>query len=259
MKCLITGAANGIGYALAKKFLHAGYEVVGIDVDRERGNQIQYEFGDRFEYIYMNLSRVDDFSHLSHMLQGNPIDVLIHNAGINCVGSFSRSRFGVQESVMAVGFSAPILITNQLLRESLVNSGGTIAFVSSLAHFVSYPGAAVYAASKDGLTSYARSLAIEVAPQKIHVLTVFPGPTDTKHAQKYSPSPNAKSRRMSPDLLATKVFSAIVRRKRTLIPGVANKVSAKIGRYLPKVSEYMMKKAIYERLGDQRIENEKVD
>ncbi|MEZ4606833.1 MAG: SDR family oxidoreductase [Deinococcales bacterium] len=63
-----------------------------------------------------------------------------------------------------------------MLATDKLSKGSSLIFISSLAHFVSYPSASSYAASKTGLAAYARSLRIQLAPQGIHVLTVFPSP-----------------------------------------------------------------------------------
>lgn len=91
-----------------------------------------------------------------------------------------------------------------------------MVFVSSLAHFVSYPGASVYAASKDGLAAYARSL--RVAEPALHVLTVFPGLTRPAHARRYGPDNSREARRMPPEKLAELIYRAVQRRQKVLIP-----------------------------------------
>lgn len=113
---------------------------------------------------------------------------------------------------------------------------------------MSYPGAAVYAASKDGLASYARSLAVALAPQGIHVLTVYPGPTRTAHARRYSPDNSREARRMPPDKLAAAVVRAVARRQRVLVPGAGNQLFAVIGRWFPGLGEWAMKKTLWEKL-----------
>jgi len=99
--------------------------------------------------------------------------------------------------VLAVNLTAPLHLTGALLQAGKIAPGGSLVFVSSLSRLLSYPGAAVYAASKDGLASYARSLAVALAPQKMHVLTVYPGPTRTAHARRYSPDNSREARRGS--------------------------------------------------------------
>ncbi|MEO1440795.1 MAG: SDR family NAD(P)-dependent oxidoreductase, partial [Chloroflexota bacterium] len=120
-----------------------------------------------------------------------------------------------------------------------------VVFVSSLSRYVSYPGASVYAATKDGLASYARSLA--VAYPQMHVLTVYPGPTRTAHARKYSPDNSKEDKRMTPEDLAGRIVTAVDRRQRVLIPGAANWIFAILGRVAPALTDYAMKKSLLEK------------
>jgi short-subunit dehydrogenase len=102
----------------------------------------------------------------------------------------------------------------------------------------------VYAATKDGLASYARSLSVALAPCGIHVLTVFPGPTRTEHARRYSPDNSREEKRMAPEALAEQIFQAVKRRRRALVPGLGNRVFAWMGFCVPKVAEAVMRRVM---------------
>jgi hypothetical protein len=141
-----------------------------------------------------------------------------------------------------------MVLTAGLLRAERIARGGSFVFISSLSRFVSYPGAVVYAASKDGLAAYARSLAAPLARQGIHVLTVYPGPTRTAHARRYSPDNRREQRRMPPERLAVLIYAAVQARRRVLIPGAGNKLFAVLGRYAPGLVEQVVRKTILDRL-----------
>ena len=115
-----------------------------------------------------------------------------------------------------------MLLTAGALRHRLMRPSGVVVFVSSFSHFVSYPGASVYAASKDGLTSFARSLYVASAADGLHCLTVFPGPTRTYHARRFSPKGTSEERRMAPDRVAAHIVRAADKRRRSVVPGVVN-------------------------------------
>ena len=172
--------------------------------------------------------------------------MLILNAGISAVGHFGTIALDQQQAVLDVNFVAPLLIVAELLHHKHVTAHGSVVFMSSLSHFASYPGAAVYAASKDGLARYARCLAI--AETDLHVLTVYPGPTRTAHARRYSPDNRREQRRMPPERLAALIFDAVVRRRHTLIPGRANQAFAVAGHVFPALTEWLMRKTLFEKL-----------
>ena len=85
-------------------------------------------------------------------------DALVLNAGISCAGPFIDSNMEDQLKVIDLNLTSTIALSSLALRSSLLKSGGTIAFVSSMSRFLSYPGASVYAATKDGVTSWANSV-----------------------------------------------------------------------------------------------------
>ena len=251
-RCVITGAASGIGLALAAAYIGEGFEVVGIDRDEVGANKAVQELGESFSFIQADLGERENLGRITEQLSnGSPLDVFIHSAGINAVGAFSTSSLEEQRTVLEVNLDAPLLLTAQLLRHNLLKRGSSLVFISSLSHQVGYPGAAVYAASKSGLAAYARSLSIALAPQGIHVLTVYPGPTRTPHAAKYSPGGSderTEARRMPPNVLAQKIVRAVHAKHAVLVPGFSNKVMALAGRLMPSVTGAVMRRAILDKL-----------
>ncbi len=250
--CVITGAADGIGRALAHRFGRAGYQVTGIDVDWERAMYTQAELvnaGVNARFALADLADPQAVEQLLETLIGRPpIDVLIHNAGINAVGPFVTSDLTAQERVLAVNLAAPLRLTAGLLGTGQLAHGCTVVALSSLSHFVGYPGAAVYAASKDGLATYMRSLSMALADHHGHTLTVFPGPTRTAHARRYSPDNRREHRRMPPEEVADAIYRAVHRRRRRLIPGRSNRLFALVGRLAPGLAAQIMRRTLFEQL-----------
>lgn len=250
--CVITGAADGIGKALAYRYARAGYAITGIDLDADRAGQTQsalQQAGITVSFIIANLSEQGDLGRIVGKLEAGPkIDTFIHNAGINAVGRFTDVPLSEQRQVVEINLLAPMLLTAGLLRQRLLNNGCCLIFISSLSRFVSYPGATVYAASKDGLAAYARSLSIALDRNDTHTLTVYPGPTRTAHARRYSPDNRNEKNRMHPDALADKIYHAATTRRRTLIPTFNHRVFALAGKLLPRLTEWVMKKTILDKL-----------
>ena len=272
--CVITGAAQGIGKALAARFSHAGWRVTGIDLPTgptapcgeemlgqgRPGSPPAPAAGIGSErslhensLLGADLASASDLADLATRLGGGtPIDCLIHNAGVNNVGRFVDSELSRQRRVLEVNLLAPLLLTAALLDRGVLTPGGSLAFLSSLSRYVGYPGAAVYAATKDGLASYARSLSVALADRDINVLTVFPGPTRTAHARRHSPDNRFEERRMAPETVADRIHRAVVRRRRQLIPGIGNRLTATLGHHWPGMADRIMRWAILEKLDRQR-------
>ncbi|MEZ4730121.1 MAG: SDR family NAD(P)-dependent oxidoreductase [Caldilineaceae bacterium] len=252
LHCVITGAADGIGRALAQQYTATGAIATGIDVDVNQATQTQADLinaGGRIRFLIADLSALPKMNNILERLTTRPpIDLFIHNAGINAVGPFVQSDLERQSKVIDLNLTAPLLLTAGLLQRGMMTPQGSLAFLSSLSHFVSYPGAAVYAATKDGVAAYARSLAVAVAPQGKHVLTVYPGPTRTAHARRYSPDNSREAQRMAPEVVARQIITALHRRRRHLIPGMANQTVALVGQLWPGLTEQLMRRTIYDRL-----------
>ena len=243
---VITGAANGIGEAIARRLAGAGYSVTGVDVDARGAANLEWELGARF--VVADLSTGAGIARVCERLGSmDAIDVLVHNAGVNAVGRFSCVGLTDQEKVVAVNFQAPMVLTAGLLKTRQIARGGSLVFVSSLSHYLGYPGAATYAATKSGLASYARSLSVALAQWDVHVMTVFPGPTRTAHARRYSPDNSREERRMSPETLAEKILKGISKKKRRVIPGFRNRAAAFLGKWCPRTAEAIMRRAMFEK------------
>ena len=95
---VITGAAAGIGKALAHRFAQAGYTITGVDIDTAGAARVQRELDARV--LIADLRSEEDIARILTKLQGKAIDVLIHNAGINAVGRFPDIDIENQKQVM---------------------------------------------------------------------------------------------------------------------------------------------------------------
>ncbi|MFO7776084.1 MAG: SDR family NAD(P)-dependent oxidoreductase, partial [Candidatus Hydrogenedentota bacterium] len=250
-RCFITGAADGIGRAMALRFAGAGYDIVAVDNDPVKSattaDEIQ-QAGAKAEFYTEDLSDPAATERAVEAARaGGPVDLVVHNAGINAVGRFDVLPLEDQKAVIAVNLQAPLLLTAGLLQAGLLHQDARFVFMASLSCYVGYPGAAAYAASKDGLAAYARALSVALGPRR-RVLTVFPGPVRTAHAERYSPDNSRADRRMPPETLAAFVDEALARNKRVLIPGGGNRAVARLARIWPAPFELLMRRAILDKL-----------
>ncbi len=249
--CVITGAADGIGRALALRFAEAGYRICGVDIDAVRAADLVVELAEmdvEAAFVIADLSTEAGLkTAVSQLLAGPDIDVLIHNAGINAVGPFADLPIERQLQVIDVNLKAPLQLTAILEANQKLTEDGSLVFLSSLSKYVGYPGAAVYAATKDGLAAYGRSLRVALGTER-NVLTVYPGPTRTEHARRYSPDNGREARRLPPEALADGIFQAVQKRQAHYIPGTGNQAFATLGKLFPSLMNRAMKKTIYDPL-----------
>lgn len=253
-RILVTGAADGIGRALSEQLAAAGYVVLGVDIDPVKGRETAKAIraaGGHFDFAALDLTDFDALEAWSTHL-GEPIDVVIHNAGISAAGRFADLPLGRQLNVIDLNFTAPMQLTAVLASQNKLNQESQLIFLSSLSKFVGYPGAAVYAASKDGLASYAVSLHV-AARQGMRTGVVYPGPTRTVHARRYSPDNSREERRMSPEQVATAIIEGMRRQRHTIIPGAAANLFAMLGYFFPRLMERAMKKTILDKIPEGEV------
>jgi short-subunit dehydrogenase len=249
---VITGGADGIGRAVAAQYAASGARITLIDRDHERAMAVREQLaagGQPTQAIIADLGDMAAIERCLHELhQLPPIDLIVYSAGISAVGAFATTRFDRQRAVVDLNLRAPLLLTAGLLQRQHMAPGGVFVFLASLSIFTAYPGASGYAASKAGIAAYARSLRVAVAKQGMHVLVVAPGPTRTAHARRYSPDNRRERYRMAPEQVARLIAHAVAKRQHLLIPGFGNRCMAWLGRYIPGLAEWLMRKTIFERL-----------
>jgi NAD(P)-dependent dehydrogenase (short-subunit alcohol dehydrogenase family) len=174
---VVTGGNSGIGYATAKYFKEAGANVIitGRSADRvaTAANELDIK-GIVADAI--DLAAIDSLVAQVKSEFGK-IDVLFVNAGVfnpAPVGQNTEEMFDMQ---MGINFKGAVFTTEKFL--PIINDGGSIINLSSINAYTGMPNTAIYAASKAALNSYTRTAATELAPRKIRVNSVNPGPTYT--------------------------------------------------------------------------------
>ena len=257
MKALVTGAAHGLGRAVASELLARNAEVVGVDVDMEGMDDLVARGRGAFTARRCDFAHADEVTALLLALKGKTFDLAILNAGINVTGRFEDIAREDHERVVAVNLRAPILLASGMVREGMLGTPdrkgrrqtSRLVFVSSLSHATGYPGAAVYAATKDGLAVYAKSVTKDWKKRHgVRPLTVFPGPIRTAHAVRHSPQGAKASARQDPAQLAKVILAAAKGRKRELYPSFKAQMAAMAGSTLPFLTTRMMRRALYDKM-----------
>lgn len=174
---VITGGNSGIGYATAKKLKQDGANVVITGRSADKVAQAAEELGVKgLVADVSDLNAIDQLVAQVKESYGN-VDVLFVNAGIfqpAPVGSISEQVFDEQ---MNINFKGAVFTTEKFL--PILNDGASIINLSSVNAYTGMPNTAVYAASKAALNSYTRTAATELAPRKIRINAVNPGPVST--------------------------------------------------------------------------------
>jgi len=246
MRVLVTGAAGGLGASLVEQLIAERHIVIALDTAHNKSTTYNADSSPREIKLNVDLAdRIDLTNFVRTMTEIGPIDVVIHCAAISATGCFATIPMDKHESVVRINLLAPLLLTSALLKHQLISAHGTLVFVGSLSSYVSYPGASVYAATKDGLLSYGRSLSKELAKLRIHSLCVLPGPLQTRHAEEHAPPNSNASSRLNPSIAAQKILLAIERKRRYLVPGFRANVFRFASIVAPRSTERFMRTHIY--------------
>ena len=179
---LVTGAARGIGYAVASCFHAEGAHVVLTDIDDE-GRAATAGLGDRADYHHLDVSREDDWERVAERIgeMHGRLDVLVNNAAITGLlepGSQDPEHFLLASwrHVHAVNLDGVALGCKYGIR-LMRNHGGAIVNISSRSGIVGIPGAAAYASSKAAVRNHTKSVALYCAARGygIRCNSVHPG------------------------------------------------------------------------------------
>lgn len=185
--CLVTGAATGIGAATARRLAREGDHVVLCGLGADALSALAAEIGTSAIAVPMDVTDALARDHLFQRIADDygRLDVLVNNAaiiGLPAMGAALTQSLDAFEKILSVNLTAAFSMSQfaaQLMKSS---GGGAIVNVSSVGGSAAQYESAAYCASKAGLDSLTRSLALEWAPLGIRVNAIAPGDISTPSA-----------------------------------------------------------------------------
>jgi hypothetical protein len=241
---LITGAAKGIGAAIALQMAYKGYDLLLVDIDGEELHNTKSKINEKtvikVHVLELDLSKADcarrilDWTSPYH----NELNVVINNAGYGLNGAFEEFPIEEHENIIDVNIKAQLRIAHAFVpilrrfnKAYLMNVGSTTCFQS-------VPYMSVYAASKAFVISFTRSLRFELRESSVSVSCLIPGSTDTDFVNRARMNDHARKTAtryyMTPQTVGKIAVAGMFKGKSEIIPGVSNKLHSVLPKFFPK-------------------------
>jgi 2-dehydro-3-deoxy-L-rhamnonate dehydrogenase (NAD+) len=186
---LVTGAARGIGLAIARRLVEDGARVALVDLDRTGLETAATELGDRALGLATDVTLTADVERAVatvHQRWGR-LDIAVNNAGITGGSKFTWEVTDAEwQRIMAVDLTAVFLVARAAVRLMLAQGSGRIINIASVAGKEGNPTLVPYSTAKAGVIGFTKALAKEVATRGILVHAVAPAMIDTDMVQQMS-------------------------------------------------------------------------
>jgi dehydrogenase/reductase SDR family member 7B len=242
----ITGAASGIGEALANRYSQLGANVILSDRDEENLKRVAAnceKSGGKVCFAPFDLEKSEEIIKASRfVLKDYPkIDILISNGGISQRSLAFETPIEIDRKIMEINFFGAIILTKQVLPALIANGGGNIAVTSSMVGKLGFPLRTAYSASKHAIQGYFESLRAELFDKNVNITIVSPGRVQTaislnaidKDGKKHGVMDKGQAKGIAVDKCARKIVNAIRKNKKELWVGRSEILMIYIRLYLP--------------------------
>lgn len=239
---LVTGAASGIGYELAKLLAKDGKNIVVIDRTRDKleelGRDLEKEHRIRVIVLVKDLSDpkapLEIFGEIEKI--GINVDVLVNDAGFCVYGMFHKTNLQEELEMIQVNYVSLIHLTKLFLRRMVESRSGYILNVASLCAFAPVPLESVYCSSKAGILHFSEALANELKGSGVTVTCLCPGLVDTLfHERAGTKDARVTKRGMMDAAAVAKVGLTDLKKGKVIsIPGLQYKLWPLFARVAPR-------------------------
>jgi NAD(P)-dependent dehydrogenase (short-subunit alcohol dehydrogenase family) len=169
--CVVTGAASGIGYAIARALADEGGKVAALDLKPAQiGTYFRCDLGED--------DHIDRVKTLVDTALG-PADIVVHAAAISHNGALLDSRSADFLNILNVNTYGAVRLAKAFAPAMQLRKSGAFVFISSINANFSTPNMGLYAASKAALDSLTKTLGFELAPENVRVNSIQPASIDT--------------------------------------------------------------------------------
>lgn len=181
---LITGAASGLGKALAFEFCRLGYNLALLDIDIEGLLTLQQELKTSDQKITVHQTDISEEQNIIYVREDilsnhNNIDILVNNAGVSISQTFCLLEIVDFQKLFAINFWGTIYCTKHFLPDLKKQDDSRLVNIISDFALMGFPGKTAYSSSKSAIMGFSNSLKTELAMTTVKVSLVIPPPLDT--------------------------------------------------------------------------------
>ncbi|MFN0040478.1 MAG: SDR family NAD(P)-dependent oxidoreductase [Burkholderiales bacterium] len=184
---VVTGAARGIGLAIARWFLAEGRRVALLDIDEKTLRRTERELNDpaRVLALHCDVSDPQQVASAIDKITANfgRIDALVNNAGVAIFKPILDTTFAEWRHVLSTNLEGAFLCTQACARVMLRNGGGAVVNIASISGLRASTLRVAYGTSKAAIIHLTKQQAVELGTLGIRVNAIAPGPVDTEMAK----------------------------------------------------------------------------
>lgn len=187
MTALITGAGSGIGFGVAKSLAQQGAKIIITDINDEvilHAQKKLAEEGIAVQGVKLDVTNEQDLAQLLLVLEGETVDILINNAGIQHVSRLEDFPMNAWQKIVDVLLTGPARTCKALLPNMRNQGFGRIINIGSIHGLVASPFKSAYVAAKHGLIGFSKVMALETADTDITINTICPAYVKTPLVEK---------------------------------------------------------------------------
>jgi short-subunit dehydrogenase len=242
---LVTGAASGIGRAIALRLAEEGANLYLLDIDLERLDVVAEECRGRGVKVETRRCDVSQPAQITAVVQHllatwDGVDILVNNAGITYYGRTTAMTADHWNRLLAVNLHAPIQFVRELMPSLLKRRDAHVLNVASICGLVGLARVAAYSTSKFGLVGFSESLRHECGRMGLGVTALCPGLVDTSLFSSALRGRDVKQQKappkwilITPEQVANSAIRAIYRNKAVVVMQPMSRAIYFVKRFMP--------------------------
>jgi short-subunit dehydrogenase len=237
LRALVTGGSSGIGACVARELAARGADLVLTARRKDALTEVAASCtGVKVDVIACDLGKPEGAGQVwAAATAGGPVDIVINNAGFGTLQPFAQTEWSRDAEMIELNMSALVELSKRFVAGR--TQRGYLVNISSIGAYQSVPNMALYAASKAFVRNFTEALHDELAGSEVSATCICPGGTktafhDVAGASGYSWL--ARVSMLSAEQVAAITVRAMLKRKRTVVTGVLNKIACWSVRLVPR-------------------------